>query len=246
MIKAIIIDDEKHCLVTLEYLLKSTKQVEILRSIQKSSEAEQAIKDLKPDLVFIDIEMPQLNGFEVLNRFHHFPFRVIFTTAYNQYAIRALKMNALDYLLKPISLEDIEHVLEKYRSNSIEVGKNQISNLYQFSQNNLQDTIALSVHNGLVFVKIEEIVYIEACGSYSNIVMKNNSQHVVSKNLSIFEDVLTDYTIFFRPGKSFIVNLKYVKQYIRGIGGEIIMIDGKNISISRGKKQDFLSLFHKI
>jgi len=246
MIKAIIIDDEKHCLVTLEHLLKSSGEVEILRTIQKSTEAEEAIRELKPDLVFIDIEMPDLNGFEVLNRFENLPFKVIFTTAYDQYAIKALKMNALDYLLKPISPEDVEQVLEKYRSNRIESDKSQIGNVYKFSENNLQDTIALSVQEGLIFVKLDEILYIEGSGSYSTIIMNNNDQHVVSKNLSLFEEVLSDHPSFFRPGKSFLVNLKYIRQYIRGTGGEVIMLNGKNISISRGRKQDFLSLFHKI
>lgn len=246
MIKAILIDDEKHCIVTLEHLLKATGEVEILQTIQKSTEAEKAIRELKPDLVFIDIEMPELNGFEVLNQFENFQFKVIFTTAYNQYAIKALKMNALDYLLKPISPEDVAQSLEKYKSNPIELKKNQISNVYKFSGNNFQDTIALSVQEGLIFVKLDEIMYIEGSGSYSTIVMKNNEQHLVSKNLSLFEDVLAEHPSFFRPGKSYLVNLRYIKQYIRGTGGEVIMSNGKNISISRGRKHDFLNLFHKI
>jgi len=246
MIKAILIDDEKHCLITLEHLLKATGEVEILRVIQRSSEAEQAIRELQPDLVFIDIEMPELNGFEVLDRFESFSFKVVFTTAYDQYAIKALKMNALDYLLKPISAEDVELVLEKFKANRIGSGKNQISNVYKFSGDNIQDTIALSVQEGLIFVKLDEVLYIEGGGSYSTIVMKNNEQHIVSKNLSLFEEVLTDHPLFFRSGKSFLVNLRHIKQYIRGVGGEIVMSDGKNISISRGKKQEFLSLFHKV
>ncbi len=246
MIKAIIIDDEKHCLITLEHLLKSTEEVEILSIIQKSTEAEKAIRELKPDLVFIDIEMPELSGFEVLSKFNHLSFKVIFTTAYDQYAIKALKMNALDYLLKPISLEDIEMVLEKYKANQIQSEKDQISNVYKFSSENFQDTIALSVQEGLIFVKIEDIIYIEGSGSYSTLTMKNSEQHVVSKNLSLFEDVLAGHPLFFRSGKSFVVNLKYIKQYIRGVGGEIIMSDGKNINISRGKKQEFLNMFYKV
>ena len=190
--------------------------------------------------------MPDLNGFEVLDRFESFSFKVVFTTAYDQYAIKALKMNALDYLLKPISAEDVELVLEKFKANRIQSGKNQISNVYKFSGDNLQDTIALSVQEGLVFVKLDEVLYIEGGGSYSTIVMKNNERHMVSKNLSLFEEVLTDHPLFFRSGKSYLVNLRHIKQYIRGVGGEIVMSDGKNISISRGKKQEFLSLFHKI
>lgn len=246
MIKSIIIDDEKHCLITLQHLLQITGEVEILSCIQKSCEAEQAIRELKPDLVFIDIEMPNLNGFEVLSQFEDFPFKVIFTTAYHQYAIRALKMNALDYLLKPISLEDIRGVMEKYKANKIEIGKSQISNMYKFSYEGFQDTIALSVQEGLIFVKLSEIIYIEGSRSYSTITMMDNKQHVVSKNLLVFEEVLAEHSFFFRPHKSFLVNLKFIKQYIRGEGGEIIMVNGKNIAISRGKKQEFLGLFQKI
>jgi len=246
MIKAIIIDDEKHCLITLEHLLKSTKEVEIVATIQRSSEAEQAIRDLRPDLVFIDIEMPELNGFEVLSRFESMPFKVVFTTAYNQYAIKALKMNALDYLLKPIAHEDVEEVLEKFKANRLESGKEQISNVYKFSGEGFQDTIALSVQEGLIFVKLEDIVCIKGSGSYSVITMKNTDEHLVSKNLSLFEEVLAGHPLFFRPSKSYLINLKFIRQYIRGVGGEIVMSDGKIISISRTKKQDFLNLFYKV
>jgi two-component system LytT family response regulator len=246
MIKAIIIDNEKHCLITLEHFLKLTGEVEILSCIQKSTEAESAIRRLRPDLVFIDIEMPELNGFEVLNNFETLFFKVVFTTAYDQYAIRALKMNALDYLQKPVSLEDVKNVLEKFKSNQIESGKYQISNVYKFSGDKLQDTIALSVSEGLIFVKLDDIVYIEADGSYCNIIMSDNRKHLVSKSMVVFEEVLGDYSLFFRVHKSFIVNLKFIKRYIRGEGGEIIMSDNRNIALSRSKKQEFLNLFQKI
>lgn len=246
MIKAIIIDDEKHCLITLEHLLQKSEEVYLLASIQDSTKAKKTIEDLQPDIVFIDIQMPELTGFDVLNSFETLPFKVVFTTAYDQYAIKALKMNALDYLQKPISFEDIKEVLEKFKNNQMSLNQKQISNVYRFSKDKIQDTIALSVQEGLIFVKLDEIIYIEGDGGYSNIVMTNNRKHLASKTMSVFEDVLLDHPSFFRAHKSYIVNLKFINQYIRGEGGEIIMTDGKNIAISRNKKQEFLSLFQKI
>jgi two-component system LytT family response regulator len=246
MIKAIIIDDEKHCLITLEDILKQTGRVEILRCIQKSTEAEKFIRELQPDIVFMDIEMPALNGFEILNKFEDLFFKVVFTTAYDQYAIKALKMNALDYLQKPISYQDVEEVLKKYKQKEFHQTKEQINHIYEFSKGKVPDTIALSTQEGFIFVTMEEIMYVEGEGSYSKIVMCDEKKHLISKSVSTFEEVLQDNPLFFRPHKSFLVNLKFIKQYIRGDGGEIVMKDRKNITVSRSKKQEFLDFFHKI
>ncbi len=246
MIKAIAIDDEKHCLVTLEHHLKKTEEIELLETIQDSTTAVDRIKELRPDIVFIDVEMPGMNGFEVLNQFETLPFKVVFTTAYNQYAVKALKMNALDYIEKPVSLEDIQEVVEKYKKNEMQLDKEQISQLYRFSQGKMQDTIALSVQDGLIFVKIDDIMYVEGSGCYSYIYMSDKSKHLASKTIAIFEDVLLDNPLFFRTHKSYLVNIKYIKKYIRGEGGEIQMNDGKIIFVSRNKKQEFLNFFKKI
>lgn len=246
MIKAIVIDDEKHCLITLEHHLNKTGEIKLLAVIQDSTTAVERIKELKPEIVFIDIEMPGMNGFEVLNQFETLPFKVVFTTAYDQYAIKALKMNALDYLLKPVAYEDILDVIEKYKNSQMHQSKEQISHLYQFSRGKMQDTFALSMHEGLIFVKVEEIMYIEGSGSYSYITMIDRSKHLASKTISLFEDVLEGNPLFFRAHKSFLVNLRHIKQYLRGEGGEIIMKDEKSISLSRNKKQEFLNLFRKI
>jgi two-component system LytT family response regulator len=246
MIKAIIIDDEKHCIITLEHLLKKTQEVEILATVQNSEKAEDIIREKNPDIVFIDIEMPGLNGFEVLSRFETLPFKVVFTTAYDQYAIKALKMNALDYLQKPISFDDIKEVLEKFKTNQISSDKSQINNIFKFSGDKIQDTIALSVEGGLIFVKLENILYLQADSSYCSIAMSNGKTHIASKSISLFDELLAEHPNFFRAHKSFIVNLKFIAQYKRGEGGEIIMQDGKSIILSRNKKQEFLDLFQKI
>lgn len=246
MIKALIIDDEKHCIITLNHLLSAIDDVAIVATTQDSSQAKELIEKHQPDIVFLDIEMPIMNGFDVLNQFETLPFKVVFTTAYDQYAIKAIRLNALDYLLKPIDANDISTVIEKFKMNEMQISKNQLTHLQQFINGKMQDTIALSTQEGLLFVKIEEIMYFVASGCYTYIIMNDKSKHLASKTLVNFEDVLQDNPLFFRAHKSNIVNLKFIKQYIRGEGGEIIMQDGNNIALSRNKKQEFLSLFKKI
>ena len=127
MIKTIIIDDERHCIITLEHLISEFPELELVASTQDSSSAKNLIEKYKPDIVFLDIEMPVMNGFELLKQFDTLPFKVIFTTAYDQYGIKALKMNALDYLLKPISADDLEESIQKYKANEMQVSKEQIA-----------------------------------------------------------------------------------------------------------------------
>jgi two-component system, LytTR family, response regulator len=246
MIQAIIIDDEKHCIITLQHLLKKFADIEVVATTQNSAEAKDLIELHKPQLVFLDIEMPALNGFDVLNLFDHIPFKVVFTTAYDQYALKALRLNALDYLLKPVAKEDIEQVIIKYKNNEIDTTKSQAQNLHLFNNGRMQDTIALSTQQGLLFVKIEDIAYLEADSCYTKIWMQDKTKYLASKTMAAFEEVLQDNPIFFRPHKSYIVNLKYIKQYIRGEGGELIMQDGVSIAVSRNKKQEFLNLFTKV
>lgn len=246
MIKVILIDDEKHALVTLSHYLKDFKEIEILATIQDSRLAKNCILELKPDLVFLDIEMPYVTGFELLQQFEYLSFKVVFTTAYDQYAIKALKLNALDYLLKPIEIEDLEIAINRFKDLEMETNTEQIANLAQFSINQMVDTLALSTLKGLIFIKVEEIMYLTASNAYTFVYMNNGEKHLVSKSLAVFEDVLEDNPIFFRSHKSNIVNIKYIKQYNRGEGGELIMQDNTSLVLSRAKKQDFLNLFKKI
>ncbi len=246
MIRAIIIDDEKHALVTLGFLLEQFENIEVISSIQDSTQAKEIIEREKPDLVFLDIEMPKLNGFELLAQFEQIDFKVVFTTAYDQYAIKALKMNALDYLLKPIDEEELVLAIQKFENKEIITSEEQISQLNKFNGGHLSDTLALSTSQGLHFIKVEDIMYLSASGSYTYVQMSNGEKHFVSKSMSNFEDVLQDNPLFFRAHKSHLINMKYISQYIRGEGGEIIMQDKTNIILSRSKKQEFLNLFRKI
>lgn len=246
MIKAIIIDDEKHCIVTLKHLLKQFDTIDVVATTQDSTDAKKLIEEHQPNLIFLDIEMPEMNGFDVINQFENPTFKVIFTTAYDQYALKALRLNALDYLLKPIDKKDVSIALDKYKNQELVISKDQVQNLHLFTNGKMQDTIALSTQQGLLFVKIDDIMYLEADSCYTHIVMNDKTKHLASKTMATFEEVLLDNSLFFRAHKSHIVNLKFIKQYIRGEGGELIMQDGNYISLSRNRKQEFLNLFKKV
>ena len=246
MIKVILIDDERHALVTLQHALQKFDDVEIVATTQKSTEAKALIEQHQTDLIFLDIEMPFLNGFEVLEQFEEIRFKVVFTTAYNQYAIKALRMNAMDYLMKPIDHKELREALDKYLNNELVTTQEQVQQIATFNTGKMLDTLALSTQEGLHFVKTDDIMFLEASGCYTYIYMNNNIKHLVSKNLAVFEEVLKDNPIFFRPHKSHVINLKYIKQYIRGEGGELIMQNNSSITLSRNKKQEFLGLFHKV
>lgn len=246
MIKVAIIDDEKHCILTLQHHLNMMQDVEIVAITQNSNEAKTLIDQSKPSLVFLDIDMPQLTGFQVMEQFENPSFQVVFVTAYDQYAIKAIKLNALDYILKPADRQDIDAVLTRFRQKEMQTSSLQIAQLNKTLQHKMSDTLALSTQEGLIFIKIEEIMYLEADSCYTQVVLADNTKHLVSKTMATFEDVLQHNELFFRAHKSFIINLKYIKQYLRGEGGDIIMRDDRSIALSRSKKQDFLNLFQKI
>ena len=247
MLSAVIIDDEyKGRLALKQKILDYCKDIMIIGEAADGKEGLELINEKKPDIVFLDIEMPLVNGFEMLQNLKERNFHLIFTTAYNHYAIKAIKYSAFDYLLKPIDEDEIAIALDKFKNQEAAITTEQVQNLHLFTNGKLQDTIALSTQEGLLFVKIDDIMYLEASSNYTMIVMHDKSKHLASKTLATFEEVLQDNTLFFRSHKSHVVNLKFIKQYIRGEGGELIMLDGKNVPLSRTKKQEFLDLFTRV
>lgn len=247
IIKAAIIDDEMHCVKTLRHLVeKQFKDIAIVFATTDSKAAKSMVEEFKPDIVFLDIEMPGMNGLQFLSQFEDISFKVIFTTAYDQYAIKAIRLNALDYLLKPVDRHELEEAIEKYRREQDKTTKEQVTQLHLFREKKINDTIALSSMQGLFFIKIGDIMYLEADDVYTHVIMNDGKKFVVSKTLSHFDDILNDTTTFFRAHKSFLINLKYIKQYIRGDGGEILMTDTKSIPLSRNRKEEFLKLFTKV
>jgi two-component system, LytTR family, response regulator len=246
MIKVAIIDDEQHCIDTLKHHLQPIDDVEIAFTTTESINAISLLETHKPNLVFLDVDMPHLNGIDLILSLKNITFSIVFATAHHQYAIQAFKLNALDYILKPVAFDDVNNCINKLKKNDTNIIPEQLQHLKNSIDGKIQETLALSTHGGLIFIDIKNIVYIEGEGSYTKIIMNDNSKHLVSKNLSSFSDILIENHTLFRPHKSFIINLKYIKQYVRGEGGEIIMQDGTSITLSRQKKQDFLAKFHKI
>jgi two-component system, LytTR family, response regulator len=242
-IKAAIIDDEMHCIKTLSYLLqKQHPDIALVFATTDSAGAKELVEIHKPDILFLDIEMPVLNGLQ----FPELSFKVVFTTAYDQYAIRAIRLNALDYLLKPIDKKELKEAIEKFRHDRDHTHMEQINQLHLFKEKKIAGTLALSTLQGLLFVRTGEIMYLEADDCYTHVSMKDGKKYLVSKTLGNFDEILSEEKIFFRAHKSFLINLAYIKQYVRGDGGDIIMQDDRCIALSRNKKEEFLQMFAKV
>jgi two-component system, LytTR family, response regulator len=242
-LNCIIIDDEKHCIKTLTNLLETSfPEVKILSSCFDSTKAYDLIRHHRPDFIFLDIEMPFLNGFDLLSKFEHLDFDVIFTTAYDSYAIKAIKYSALDYLLKPVDKEDLAFAIEKIISKKSSITKAQLQMASAVHSKLLPDTIALPTSNGLTFASVEDIIYCTADVSYTRLHMTDTSEILLSRTLGDVGELLSEYD-FFRIHHSSLVNLKQVKKYIRGEGGEVVMSDGKSLVVARTRKSDFLNVF---
>lgn len=238
---AIIIDDELKGRIALSQKLHDyCNDVRLIGEAGNGEEGIKIIEKLRPDIVFLDIEMPRMDGFEMLLRLPQKNFDLIFTTAYDQYAIKAIKYAAFDYLLKPIDIEELKLTVSK--SNTLQ-NRNTEKKLEVLDQNlhgktNL-NRIAISSMDGLLFFNINDIVYLEASNNYTTIYFINHPKLIASRTLKDFEDLLPA-DIFFRSHHSYLVNLNYIKRYIKGDGGQIEMQNGTYIDISRRKKEDFL------
>lgn len=244
-IKAIIVDDEQHCIDALQTMLqKKCPEVTVLGGVNSVKEAKELISEVQPDVVFLDVEMPYQNGFELLKLFDKITFDVIFTTAYEQYALKAIKFNALDYLLKPFSIKELQDAVQKCISRRSAQGEMTTSPLEVFLQNmkTLHQThkkIALPTINGLVFMPVQNIVRCESTGNYTRIFFTDKKNLMVSRPLKEFEELLTDVD-FFRVHNSHLINLQQMQSYIQGEGGFALMSDGTQVEISRRRKADFL------
>jgi two-component system LytT family response regulator len=244
-IKAIIVDDEQHCIDALQTMLqKKCPEVTVLGGVNSVKEAKDLITELQPDVVFLDVEMPHQNGFELLKLFDKITFDVIFTTAYEQYALKAIKFNALDYLLKPFSVKELQDAVQKCISRRNGQPESATSPLEVFLQNmkTLHQThkkIALPTINGLVFMPVQNIVRCESTGNYTRIFFTDKKNLMVSRPLKEFEELLTDVD-FFRVHNSHLINLQQMQSYIQGEGGFALMSDGTQVEISRRRKADFL------
>jgi two-component system, LytTR family, response regulator len=232
--KAIIIDDEKRARVSLSLLLQEyCPEVELVAECENLPEGVKAIRKHNPDLVLLDIEMPGHSGLELVDFFDEkeINFSIIFTTAYNEYAIQAFKLSALDYLLKPIIPEELANAISR-----LERQKNvQFKALAENIKNESFEKIAVPSGNSLILLKIADIIFIKGEGAYSEIQMRDKSKHLVSRNLKNFEDLLNKDKRFIRTHKSYLVNFEEVISYNKSDGGSLDMKNGASIPVSAEK-----------
>jgi two-component system LytT family response regulator len=240
MIKTLIIDDELKSQSTLHKLLEEyCSEVEVIGFAHNVKSGIEAIDSLKPDLVFLDISMPDGDGFEVLEKVENRDFEVVFTTAFNDYAIKAFQFSALHYLLKPINYMELQDAVNRYQNNHQEVDLNERIKILCDSLNNHHQKIILPTSNGLRIIELNQIIRCEADGSYTKFFLSDESVLMVSKVLSNFEEILPQ-EIFCRVHSKHLVNLNYISQYVKGRGGRIILSNKKEVEVSESKKKDFL------
>lgn len=240
MLKAIIIDDEEMGRIALQKKIGMCgDRVEILESVSSAKEGIEAIGKHRPDLVFLDIEMPGMNGFQMLEHLKERNFHLIFTTAYDHYAIKAIKYSAIDYLLKPVDIDALQEAILKVNTLKKDFTQEKVEVL----QNNMKsplEKIAIPVLDGYIFIRTNEMTHLHADGNYTTIYLSDGSKIVASRILKDFEELLSP-DIFCRPHHSHIINLNFIKRYIKGEGGQIELENGHYIPVSRRKKEEFLN-----
>ena len=242
MIKAILIDDEAKCLTSLSADLKDyCPQVEVLKQCGSAKEGLKAIQQLKPDLVFLDINMPWMTGLELLEVVGEIDFDVIFTTAHDQYAVQAFRLSAIDYLLKPIDYQELIEAVRKVEHKSRGVSSEQLSHLKENMDphSNLQ-RIGIPTKAGIDFVLIQDVLYCEADSNYTYVHLKGDRRLYSARTLKEYEQLMGQNS-FCRIHQSFLINLNHLKKYFRGDGGYVEMINGANLNVSRSKKEELLA-----
>ena len=241
-IKAIIVDDEPDCCESLATLLERfCPEVRITAICNSGQEALTAIQEIKPHLVFLDIEMPYMNGFELLEKLPVIDFELVFTTSYDQYAIKAFRFSALDYLLKPVDREELQKSVKKVGSWMQNPLPQQLEILLQKINhpNNSIHRIALPTMEGLQLVPISSIISCTSEGNYTIFFMKDKQKIVVSRPLKEAEEMLAEYS-FLRVHNSHMVNMNEINKYMKGEGGYLVMSDGSIVDVSRSKKEILL------
>jgi len=249
MIRAIIIDDEPDGREALK--LSIEKYCPELAIVEMCSTADEGLISIQlnhPELVFLDVQMPYKSGFNLLEEIGEFDFEVIFVTAYDRYAIKAIKFSALDYLLKPIDIDELQNAVQKaeerirlkgYSHHYTSLLKN-----VKYPSNKIEK-LAIPTLEGIIFEPVDDIIYCAADGNYTMLKLKGNRKLLVSKSLKDFEMMLIDNG-FFRIHHTYLINMKHIRQYVKGDGGYVIMEENHHVDVSRRKKESFLKLFNKV
>jgi two-component system LytT family response regulator len=243
MLKAILIDDEESNLSSLKEKLASyCPQVQVIATCDNATRGIEAIDNFHPHIVFLDIEMPVMNGFVMLQQLTYKNFELIFTTAYDHYAIKAIRYSALDYLVKPIEIEELKNAVakaEEKRNQSYPNPQIELLVEHLVNKKNSFNRIAIPTTEGLQFIKVDDIIYLEASINYTHIYTNKPGKYIVSRTLKDFEDILPA-EIFLRIHSSYIINKNFAEKYIRGEGGRVVLSNGVTLEVSKRKKSEFL------
>lgn len=247
--KALIIDDEAHPReLLLQLLNQHFPDIAICDVCNSGASGLSAIEKYQPEIVFLDVEMPGMTGFEMLQQVRDISFEVIFTTSFSKYALDAIRFSALDYLLKPIDSEALKVALFRFRSKIAQNNSSlQIQNLLNNfqSRETEQHKLALPTSNGYLFVRISDIIRCEAQNVYTTFFLTDKNQVVVSRTMKDCEEMLSAHK-FHRIHQSHLINMRYLRRYTKGDGGEVEMEDGSKLEVSRRKKEEFLQALNRI
>ena len=244
MVTAVIIDDQQQCIDDLSALIKLyCSDITIIGTASSGSKGIELLQRENPRLVFLDVEMQDMTGFEMLQQIGNVHFHLIFTTSFDKYAIQAIRFNAFDYLLKPVRKEELIAAVDRI-SSAPPASTQQINQLKETQQKVPLNKIALTTSDGLEYVKLEDIIYCLAEGSYTTVFLNDGTQLLVSKSIGKLDDLI-DGNGFFRTHNSSLVNLSHVKKFVKTDGGYLVMSNGDTVTVARNRKEEFLELFSK-
>ena len=244
-LKALIVDDEFNARNNLKILIDEfCPELKIIGLAESAAEARIIIEKEKPDVVFLDIAMPKEDGFSLLKSYVDRTFSVVFTTAYNEYALKAFKENAIDYLEKPISIDDLQKAVRKVmkvHGSNEQITPAELSELVDEAMEDKNDRISVPTRDGYVIIRNTDIVHLEASDNYTMIYLIDGSRHLSSKNIKVYEENLNQ-EVFFRTHKSHIINVEHhLKEFSRSEGNMAVLTNGINVPIARRKMSNFLS-----
>lgn len=246
---AVLIDDEIHCTESLALIMEvSVPEIKVLGKFNDTSKALKFLQNNPVDLLFLDIEMPEMNGFELLSKLNRLPFDVVFVTAYDQYAIKAFTYSAISYLLKPVDGDDLRETIDRWlekKSKSLSLNQLQLMRDLLVNTSKLKTKVALPTNDGLEFLEIQSITRCESESNYTRIYCTDNNRYLICRTLKEVEKILQENG-FIRVHHSHLINPQYIRKFIRHDGGFIVMNDGQQISVSRTKKDRLFELFANI
>lgn len=245
-ITTILIDDERSSLRNLEQkIVEYCPELKIISVVEQPAEAIFLIRHHKPDVIFLDIEMPHMNGFRMLNELDGYAGEIIFTTAYSHYTIDAIRFSAFDYLMKPVVIEELQEAVRRLGRQLSTRTRDRLDVLRgALGKTRTQDDrMAVPTGDGLEFIQMKNIIRIESSSNYSRIFLSSGKPLLVTRLLKEFEEMLRPYR-FYRVHNVHLINLNYVRKYVRGDGGKVIMENGDEIEVSRRRKDEFLKLIN--